>query len=462
MTSDVPSPSAPPPPDAGTLTPPTSFRKRLRFLGPSLILTGSIVGSGELIITTTLGARMGFVALWLIILSCALKVIIQEEIGRYTISSGDTSLEGANRMPGPRWIVSWVVWAWMIMTALVCIQVGGIIRGIAQALDTLFPGVGVTGWGLLMAFLTVALLLSGRYGFLERTATLLVVCFTFTTIVSAVTIQWSPHAIQLDEVLEGLKFHLPAEGLAVAFAVFGITGIGTTEIFYYPNLCKEKGYARFAGPNRPDASWVKRSRGWISVMQTDAIVAMFIYTTATIAFYLLGAGVLHRMGLVPEGHEMLQTLSNMFTETFGPRALTVFLVGAFFVLYSTLFVAIASNTLMAVDCLGVFGHRQARDPVKRVFWIRFFVVVIASLYTGAFLLFERPVAMVMVGGIAQTVMLPVIALTVLYLRYRHLDRRLWPSRWIDVLLWTCSFLIVIISSYTLIRLLPNLVKQVFG
>ena len=113
----------------GTLTPPTSFRKRLRFLGPSLILTGSIVGSGELIITTTLGARMGFVALWLIILSCALKVIIQEEIGRYTISSGDTSLEGANRMPGPRWIVSWVVWAWMIMTALVCIQVGGIVPG---------------------------------------------------------------------------------------------------------------------------------------------------------------------------------------------------------------------------------------------------------------------------------------------------------------------------------------------
>ena len=461
MTS-APSPGAPQPPDSGTLTPPTGFRKRLRFLGPSMILTGAIVGSGELIMTTTLGARMGFVALWLIILSCALKVIIQEEIGRYAISSGDTSLEAANRMPGPRWIVSWVVWAWMIMTALVCVQLGGIIRGVGQALDMLFPGVGVIGWGLLMCFLTVALLLSGRYGFLEKTATLLVVGFTFTTIVSALTIQWSPHAIRLDEVLEGLKFHLPTEGLAVAFAVFGITGIGTTEIFYYPNLCKEKGYARFAGPNRPDASWVKRTRGWISVMQTDAIAAMFLYTTATIAFYLLGAGVLHRMELVPKGIEMLQTLSNMFTETFGPRALIVFLVGAFFVLYSTLFVAIASNALMAVDCLGVFGLRQARDPVKRVFWIRFFVVVIGLLYTGMFFFFERPVAMVMVGGIAQTTMLPVIALTVVFLRYRHLDRRLWPSRWIDVLLWTCSSLIVIICSYTLIRLIPDLWKQVFG
>ena len=466
MTSDAPNPSRSETTSSGILAPPTSFWKKLRFLGPSLIITGSIVGSGELIVTTTLGAQMGFVALWLIILSCGLKVIIQEEIGRYAIVTGETTLEAANRVPGPRWKVSWVVWGWILMTALTTVQVGGIIGGVGQALNLLFPGVGVVAWGILMSFLTVTLLLSGRYGIVERSTAIFVGGFTVSTVVSAILIQGSPHAISLKEVLSGLQFGLPEQGLVVAFAVFGITGIGTAELFFYPNWCLEKGYGRYAGTHVSgedrNESWVARARGWIGVMRLDAVAAMILYTTATIAFYLLGAGVLHRLGVVPKSSDMILTLSRMFTETVGPGALYFFLVGGFFVLYSSLFVAVASNALMVVDCLGVFGVTNFRDKKARAPWIRIFVIIFASAYVLAFLLSARPVAMVMIGGIAQTFMLPVIAFAVIYLRYRHLDRRLYPERWVDVLLWTCSSLIVIISGYTLIRIIPDLWKQVFG
>ncbi len=74
-------------------------------------------------------------------------------------------------------------------------------------------------------------------------------------------------------------------------------------------------------------------------------------------------------------------------------------------------------------------------------------------YTLTFILFKSPVAMVIVGGVAQTLMLPVIAFTVVYLRHRHLDRRLQPERWVDALLWICSLMIVIVSSYTIIRII---------
>jgi len=47
--------------------PPKNFRSRLKYLGPGLIISGAIVGSGELIATTALGAKVGFVALWLIL-----------------------------------------------------------------------------------------------------------------------------------------------------------------------------------------------------------------------------------------------------------------------------------------------------------------------------------------------------------------------------------------------------------
>ena len=68
--------------------PPHTFIAILRRIGPGIILCASIVGSGELIATTTLGAQAGYVALWVILLSCLIKPVVQVEMGRYTIATG--------------------------------------------------------------------------------------------------------------------------------------------------------------------------------------------------------------------------------------------------------------------------------------------------------------------------------------------------------------------------------------
>ena len=70
-------------------------------VGPGLVLAASIVGSGELIATTTLGAQVGYAALWVILVSCIVKPVIQAEMGRYTIATGETALEAMNHVPGP-------------------------------------------------------------------------------------------------------------------------------------------------------------------------------------------------------------------------------------------------------------------------------------------------------------------------------------------------------------------------
>ncbi len=68
-----------------------------------MILTANVVGSGELIVTTTLGAEAGFVTLWVILTACLLKVALQLEFGRHAIATGETALEALNRLPGPHW-----------------------------------------------------------------------------------------------------------------------------------------------------------------------------------------------------------------------------------------------------------------------------------------------------------------------------------------------------------------------
>ena len=54
------------------MNPPTSLRGLVRHLGPGFIITATIVGSGELIVTPKLGASVGFSLLWFIILGCVL------------------------------------------------------------------------------------------------------------------------------------------------------------------------------------------------------------------------------------------------------------------------------------------------------------------------------------------------------------------------------------------------------
>ena len=435
---------------SGSMPPPTGFSPMIRMLGPGLIVSGSIVGSGELIATTTLGATVGFAALWLIILSCVIKVVVQVELGRYCISSGETTFQALDRVPGPRWRVSWVVWCWLLMLVGVSFQQGGIIGGVALVFNLAFPVLSPQAWTFVVALLAILLLIRGAYSHIERTCTILVSSFTFITMVCAVALFWSSYSISWDNLREGFSMSLPAGGLAVAFAAFGITGVGATELVYYPYWCLEKGYGRFVGSKDCSPEWVKRARGWIRVMQIDSLLAMALYTLATVAFYLLGAAVLHGEGRIPEGYEMVRTLSNIYTATLGNWAFALFLLGTFFVLFSTTFSATASVSRILVDFLKLVGLVRPSGATERLVVWRRIVVALISLYTFWFLLLGVPVLMVIIGGIAQACMLPILGFSTIYLRYQGTDRRIRPGLLVDILLWTASTLMLAFAAYTLI------------
>jgi hypothetical protein len=237
-----------------------------------------------------------------------------------------------------------------------------------------------------------------------------------------------PKYFSWGQAWEGLKFHMPPGGLTKAVAVFGITGVGTTELVMYPYWCVEKGYARFAGSGDGSAAWRSRARGWIRVMEVDAAASMVIYTVATLAFYLLGAGILHGMGLVPAATEMIPVLSNMYTQTLGPWAVWLFYVGAVATLYGTIFAATAAHSRMYADMFRVMGFFRRDDYAARLRYRRRFVWFLTVVPAMLFWLFREPVSMVFIGGVAQFLIMPVIAIATLYLRHRHLPAGIEPSR----------------------------------
>lgn len=416
-------------------------------IGPGMVLAASIVGSGELIATTTLGAQVGFAVLWIIVLSCAIKPVVQGEFGRYTIATGHTALEGFNRVPGPRSGVGWLIWAWAFMVSLTLLQVGGMYGGVAQVLHLLVPPISVNIWVGVCFAITLALLLGGGYNRIERLAVVKVGLFTVLTVCAAVILLRRPDAISLADVRNGFSFGLPAAGLATAIAVFGITGVGATELVMYPYWCVEKGYARFVGERDGSAAWVDRARGWIRVMHLDITCSLAIYTMATVAFYLLGAGVLNRMGLVPAERDTIAVLSNIYTQTLGDWALWLFYVGAVVTLYGTVFASTAANARLFADALRIAGWYARDDGASRLRWRNRFVVILSVVPVTFYWFLRAPVQMVVAGGIAQALMLPLIGGAVIYLRHTQLPDEIRPSLGTTFMLWVSSAVMFAFAAY---------------
>jgi len=435
---------------------PKSFFGKLKYLGPGFILSASVVGSGELISTTTLGAKAGFVTFWVILVSCAVKVAIQLEFGKQAIRTGETVFTSLNKIGGPRFgkkNANWSLWTWLFLWLFKPLQLGGIIGGVAITLNIAFPSVGITWFAVIVGIMVATMVFKGYYFFIEKVSVALMLLFTAFTIVAVFMLQYTGFAFTQDEVLTGLSFKLPKAAVGFAIAAFGLTGVGGDEIVAYNYWCIEKGYARFTGPSEDTDEWRKRARGWIKVMNLDAVLSMVVYTLVTAAFYLLGAAVLFKRGEVPGGFQMIETLSRMYTDSFGPWAKTFFLFGSFVVLFSTLFSALAARTRIFSDLFGqlgwidFFNRKQRRNTVAVLAWVFPVLWVIALTWV------KLPVIMVTIGGIITFFMLLIIVYAGLHFRYKQKQYGLESSKFYDIALWVSCIVIFLVGFYGAVSLI---------
>lgn len=305
-------------------------------------------------------------------------------------------------------------------------------------------------WATVFGIATALLLFNGRYSLIQSISTVLVVSFTIITLGNVYALQrtddWS---ISTADFLRGFSFSLPESGnkwdaLKTALQTFGIIGVGATELITYPYWCIEKGYARFTGKRTDDDAWAKRARGWMRVMHYDAFLSMVIYTIATMAFFIMGVAVLYREGRDPDGMRMVSTLATAYVPIFDTYAKWIFLIGAIAVLYSTFLVANAGHSRMYTDGMKIWGliprnDQRAHDRTLSTFCVVLPLLCVALFWTGI-----NPATAVLISGMMQATMLPMIGFGALYFRYTATDPRLAPSKLWDVMLIT-SFLGLLVA-----------------
>jgi Mn2+/Fe2+ NRAMP family transporter len=374
----------------GVREPPRTLGGLLRNIGPGVVVAGSVVGAGELLVAPRVGAELGFELLWAVVFACFAKFFIQLELGRQCILHNRTTIQLLDLMPGWRLRgTSWLVWLCIVGYFSVTLTLIGILGSIAGLMVVVVPAVSEYVWAVAAFLLMVLLLWRGLYRDLETMVMVMVAVFSLIVVGCLLMLSGTQYAISAAELASGFRFAMPESGAFVALALMGAVGTTAVELFMYPYWIKEKGYPQFVGPREDTPEWRDRYRGWMRVLTTDALVCTGVALAVTCAYYLLGASVLARLKVLPEGMRVVEQVSMIFTETFGGWAYALFMFGAFCTLFSSLLVCAASAGRITVDFLhqvGVLDQRADDAKLSRylqvgfpLLWLLFILVDLRTL-----------------------------------------------------------------------------------
>ena len=418
--------------------PPTRLMGQLMAIGPGIVVTGSVIGSGELINTPVQAARFGFVLLWVVILSCVIKYFLQVEIGRHALVHNRSPFEALNALPGPKWRgTSWIGPVFVLGSVLTAASLVGILRATAGLLHAVLPmgtndAFSVDAWTVVVFLIAFVVLWRGSYHHIERLIAVLVGVFSLSVVVGLVLIQGSEFRITGEQVLSGLTFSFGDHDVKLAavavVSLLGALGATGNELFMYPYWILEKGYGQHVG-SPDDDGWLERVRGWVRVLQVDVFVCTALATLTTLGYFLIGAAVFYGSGEEIGGEDIIDRLSSMYTSTYGPWSRSLFLIGAFCTLFSTLIVGTAAFARMWCDMIISVGllprdsqtaRRRCLRGVQSVYLVAF--LAIALVYG------KHPEELVIFGQyISGLFCTPLLMIAICWMAFRT-DRRVRMGR----------------------------------
>jgi|TARA_Y100000310_G_scaffold336761_1_gene422199 hypothetical protein len=363
-------------------------------------------------------------------------------MARYTIISGDTYLRAINRLPGRIWHISWPIWLGLMAYLPGTMGLGGIIGGAGQSLSFLasLGGISIDGTVCtgIIAVTASVVLSTGSYRWLERISLPLVMVFTLATLICSIAMQFTEFRTSPSDIVGGLSpdFALFVAFAALALSAYGYTGTTSGDITAYTYWCIEKGYPSYVGSDRSDPDWESHARGWMKVLHTDVWLALLIVTLATIPYYVLGAGVLNKMGILPEGNDAtISALSNIFTQTLGQWAVWIFAIGAFFILFSTVLSGVGAGGRTIPDYFIEMKFMDRSNVRLRVRIIRWYLGALPLVAFLIYLFIPNFVVLIMIGGLTSALFLPIQSGATIWLQARNMDPRIRPRKLTRIGLW---------------------------
>lgn len=413
-------------------------KQRWSWYGPGLLWMLSSVGSGSVLFTPRIGARYGYTLLWAALIIIFFQWVWIREVGRYTVVTGKSLLDGYMDVPGPRAWAVWFIFVPQLLAAVVTIAGMAALSG--SALMTALPGNQVV-YGTILIIGCVALVVTGKYKRVEFVSSCLAGILVLVAVATAIAVFPSP-----GKLLSGLVPRVPTNpDLYFILPWLGFILSGAAGIMWFSYWVTERGYGGDVMSTRTepvdDVEESRRNRltAWMRVMSRTAFIGVAGGGCVVISFLILGAEVLQPQGVVPEGIEVAKDLTQLFSDVWGPIGYWFLLSGIVIALLGTILAdqdgwgrtfADATHLIAPRAAMEKWAWLENRETLKNMYA----VVFTAILPLIVFLAVRNPVDILSVAGIVAAVHTPVIVYLTLYLNWRRLPQAFRPGKFISAVM----------------------------
>jgi len=402
----------------------------LALVGPSFVWAAEFIGSGEVILSTRVGAILGPMVLWAIVFGIFLKYWIGMSGAAYTVVTGEGMIDMISRVPGPK---NWGVWLTLVAQfASGAIAIGSLATAAGVFIAAL-TGLSPMLCGWLVTIFALAVVWSGAYDILKIVMSLFILVIVIGVLYVAIAVFPG-----VETIAKGLLFRIPAVpqwALATAgvsenpwreiLPLLGWAAGGFASQVWYTYWVIGANYGATAGRGygRPadtkmlqsmSCDTAEKLKGWRRVVYVDATIALVIGVLVTAGFLLAGSGVLGALHLAPEGPDVATTLAKIFSSRWGELGGVLFMISGAAALIATQVGQLAGWPRLLADafriCIPSFNNKFTWKTQFRIFLGIFFVSNMIIVYSFGL----KPVFIVKLSAILDGLLLtPFQALWVL-------------------------------------------------
>jgi hypothetical protein len=434
---------------------PRLFSKKV--LGPSAVFTALAIGSGELLFWPSLSLPYGAGVLWIALFAVAIQYVMDIEIGRYSLATGESVVVGATRM--------WSGWGWILLLGTVVPWLWpGWARAGSQLVSTVYglPEKPISIASLILCGILLAAPKS-VYKLVERLqAVLLVFILVGVLVLSVLAVQsastvapfWSSFfsGEGIGSLLSRMFGARSSDFMALLGGVVFAGAGGILNLGYGLLLCeKQFGMGRYAkkvvglrhsfglepaDPMKPEldasAETKSRWRSWMSLARREHLLLFVLGNTFTIIFISLIFFSL--MGRQPgvQGMAFLQRAATLFTETSGGAAALLFVAVGYVIFFtSELGIIDVTSRLAAGIVHTTFKPRRlSASAIFHLFvWGEILIGIALTLFDP-----RQPFWFLVTTGILNTLVMAIYAVLVLVLNRKRLSGIARPPRVMDLFL----------------------------
>lgn len=414
---------------------------RFRWYGPGILWMLSAVGTGSILFTPRVGSVYEYQLFWLLMLVVFFMWVMIKEMGRFSILTGRTMLDGMSRLPGPRNWAVWIIFIPQLFAAAV--GIAGLAAIVGSAFAVTLPGPG-SWYAIGTVLFSVWVTTGGRYMLVENISKVMSLILMVTAIFSAAVVFPADPA----PLLDGLVPSLPETiDLYVVLPWVGTILAGSMGIIWFSYWVATRGYGggfEKAGSDREVPEEAKeehrkplyrgtgdkerRIRGWLKLVDATAAVGVIGGLVILVSFLVQGSQLLAPQGLLPSGRDVALDLSRLFSDVWGDSGTYLILLAIVIALGGSVLAnqdgwgrSFADMTLIVSDHPRL--HRYGPRGLKK-----FFILTVTGIIpVGILLLFSDPVAIMSASGIIAAAHTPFIVFTALYVNRRLLPPRFRPG-----------------------------------